>query len=98
MIEGLPDRLKEARRQKGYTQQFVADYLGITREQVGLYEKGSTPGSDILMKLATLYSLSADYLLGIDKEKTLIIRDLKDTQIQTLHRVADEFRDKNKNR
>jgi len=96
MIEGLSMRLKKARKRKQMSQQQVADYLGISRENISQYEtQGVTPVTETLMKLAALYDVSADYLLGIEKEKAVFVNGLNDTQKEALQRVADEFREDN---
>ena len=97
MIEGLSMRLKNARKEKRMSQQEVADYLGISRENISQYEaQGVTPTVETLMKLAALYNVSADHLLGIEKEKAVFVHGLHDSQKEALQRVADEFRASNK--
>ena len=58
-------RLKYQRLSHGYTQQQIADYLGISRPTYTLYETGNRePTKLALMKLADLYHVTVDYLLG----------------------------------
>ncbi|MDX9776194.1 MAG: helix-turn-helix transcriptional regulator [Petrimonas sp.] len=46
-------------------QPFVADETGITQQQLSAYEKGETlPSILSLVKLADLYDISLDYLVG----------------------------------
>lgn len=50
--------LKALRKQLGYTQEAVADYLGINRVELSYYEGGTrTIPSEKLSKLAELYSI-----------------------------------------
>ncbi|MGG3888611.1 helix-turn-helix domain-containing protein [Metabacillus fastidiosus] len=61
----LADKLINERKRKNYTQQRVADYLGITRPAYTAYERGTRhPDYETLKKLSTLYDVSTDYLLG----------------------------------
>lgn len=61
----LTDRLLELRRNSGRTQLEAASHLGITRSAYGMYELGSRePDNDMLLKIATMYNVSVDYLLG----------------------------------
>ena len=54
------------RKAKGMTQNDVAHKLGITRQAYGHYESGvRLPPTDNLEKLAILFGVSTDYLLGI---------------------------------
>ena len=64
-------RLRKLRKEKGYTQQDVADYLGVNRATIAGYEtKGIQPGHDTLVKLANYFDVSVDYLLGNTDEKS----------------------------
>ena len=46
-------------------QPFVAEGTGITQQQISSYEKGETlPSILTLVKLADLYDVSLDYLVG----------------------------------
>ena len=61
-------RLKAAREKAGYTQEKVAEILGINQSTCTGYETGyRKPSIDILMKLADLYNVSIDWLVGRDK-------------------------------
>lgn len=59
----LAERLAELRKEKGWTQVKVADSLGVCYLH---YEKGQrVPPLGIIVAVAKLYDVSADYLLGI---------------------------------
>ncbi len=56
-------RLKNLREDHDKTQQEIADYLGIKRQQYGLYETGiRTIPIDLLIELANYYETSLDYI------------------------------------
>ena len=60
-------RLRELRKKQGLTQTQVAERLGVSKAVVSSYEVASRcPSYDILIKLATLYNVSTDYLLGLE--------------------------------
>jgi len=62
---GLFNNLKTLRLQYHYTQRFVADKLGITSQSYGAYELGlNEPSISNLIKLADLYDISLDELVG----------------------------------
>ena len=71
MGEWLPgmyrDRLMETRLAKGFSQKKVADFLEINPTTYGRIEKGEiqTINSDYLIKLAELFGVTTDYLLGL---------------------------------
>ena len=59
------ERLQSAREESRKTQTEVANILGITRQAYNHYETGKRePSLDTISKLATLYGVSVDYLLG----------------------------------
>ena len=65
------ERLKQLRREKGYTQEQVAELLGIDRRSYCSYETGvNSINAQTLIKLSKIYGASIDYLLGqTDKRK-----------------------------
>ena len=72
-------RLKELRKQSGMTHQQLADKLGITKSVVSYYELSErTPSPDVLKDLALIFRVSADYLLGIERSRTIDVSDLSD--------------------
>ena len=61
-------RLYDLRVDNDMTQQDVADYLTCNRQVYARYERGirEIPVS-MLIKLAKLYNVSTDYILGLDE-------------------------------
>ena len=66
----LANNLKFLRKRHGYTQSQVALLLEINRSTYAYYELGETqPSLLILARLAQLYDVTTDYLLGIQPEE-----------------------------
>lgn len=62
----LPQKLKELRKVNNYTQDYVAEVLGVVRQTYSHYETGKrTPDAAALYKLAGLYNISIDDLLHL---------------------------------
>ena len=60
------ERLRKARNELGFSQEYVADYLGISRSTMTQIELGNRKiTTEELVKFCKLYCLSADYLLDI---------------------------------
>lgn len=60
----LGELLTMLRKEKGFLQKDVADYLHLTVATVSNYEKNvRMPNLDTLVRLADLYDVSTDYLL-----------------------------------
>lgn len=76
----FPDRLKQARKKTGLTQQKIADNLGISLNAYQKYEQAErSPSLDTLVKLADLLGVTTDYLLGRTVEA---ISDVSQTILQ----------------
>ncbi len=58
------NRIKDLREDNDYTQQQVADKIGITQRKYSYIETGVQPLTDeILISLSKLYNASIDYIL-----------------------------------
>ncbi len=65
------ETIRNLRIDNGYTQEQIAKYLNIKQNTYSQYEIGVLNYPvDVLIKLADLYNVSVDYLLGRTKEKT----------------------------
>lgn len=66
--ESFPGRLKEARKDTGFTQEETAKETGIPRSTLANYEAGRTePDIENLCKLIDFYQINADWILGTGK-------------------------------
>ena len=62
----LPQKLKQLRKVHNYTQDYVAEALGIVRQTYSHYETGKRmPDAESLYKLAGLYNISVDDLMHL---------------------------------
>lgn len=61
------ERLKQARKGKGYTQEKIAEMLNTTQQQYSKYEKGiqELPARRII-DICKILDVSSDWLLGLD--------------------------------
>lgn len=86
-------RLKELRLKNKLTQLQVAQRLGISKAVVSSYEIASRyPSYDILIKLATLYGVTTDYLLGLDNRKLVDITDLTPLQQEAIEVIIKSYK------
>ena len=61
----LGEALKARRTAASYTQEYVAETLGVSRQAVSKWENGtSEPSTANLMALARMYQVTVDELLG----------------------------------
>lgn len=65
----LKDALRRFRQGAGLKQEDVAAKIGIMRQAYQPYETGKvTPSASMIIKIATTFNVSADYLLGLSDE------------------------------
>lgn len=65
IIVTLGERIKEIRDILGFTQQELAEAVGVSRVSIGNYERNvRVPDSYILKQIANVLSTTTDYLLG----------------------------------
>ena len=61
-------RIKRLREMKNMNQAALASRAGITKSSVSAYENGTRlPSYDVLVRLAEIFHVSTDYLLGREK-------------------------------
>ena len=59
--KSLAQAIKNHREAKGYTQEFVAEKLGVSRQAVSKWEKGTTePSTSNLFALAKLFDMPVE--------------------------------------
>ena len=86
---------KELRIKKGLTQSQLADRLWLNKSIISAYENEQRmPSLDVLIKLSYEFNVSIEYLLGIEKHKTIDISDLTDEQILAISNLIELFRKK----
>lgn len=71
-MNGFGDRLKELRLAAGLSQEKLANQLQITVKSIQRYESGYRPDTYALVKLATYFNVTTDYLLGLKSYKESI--------------------------
>lgn len=67
---GLGNRLIQLRKEKGYTRETFAEVLEISPYTLRNYELEVTdPGHPFLIRVADLFNVSIDYLMGVTEER-----------------------------
>lgn len=82
-------RLRELRAERDMTQKQVAERIGGTASIVSAYENGiRQPSYEALIRLARLYGVSTDYLLGVSGKRGSDSRYLVSLDGLTPSRIA----------
>ena len=70
ILENIGKRIAESRRSAGFTQEELANRLGVTPQALSKWEKGaSSPDLVMLSSVCQILDVSADYLIGKNKKK-----------------------------
>lgn len=89
--------LKKLRKNANMTQQELAEALWISKSTVSCYEQDTRfPSSEMLIRIATVFHVSVDYLLGREQKQPILdITDLKDEDIEFLCTTINFLKAKN---
>ena len=72
----IANRLQKLRKEKGYSQEQLAEALGISRQAISKWERAeSSPDTDNLICLAKLYGVSLDELLSTNETVEEIVEN-----------------------
>ena len=88
------ERIKALREARGWTQAELARRMNMTRNGINSWEQGlSMPSPPSLVDLAKLFSVSTDYLLGVENHSTVNVTGLHEEDVALLARLADRLRE-----
>ena len=87
------ERLKELRKSLGINQIEFGKRLNVTKQCIRNWENNNImPSIDMLIRISKTFSVSADYLLGLDDQRTLNVSGLSAEQIFHLQAIADDLK------
>ncbi len=79
-------RLKALRKSRGMTQLQAAERIGISKAMVSSYELSARqPSYGVLVKLAALYGVTTDYLLGAERDRVISVDGLSESNIALIN-------------
>lgn len=81
----LGKTLKALRLKNGLTQEQLASKLGLTKSVISAYETGlRMPSYDILINIAKIFSVSTDFLFGVERKYEIDLSGLSDEEVAAL--------------
>ena len=87
------DKVRKLRTDQGLNQTALAQRLGVRKSIISAYESQMRmPSLDMLIKIALEFSVSADWLLGLERTKSIDVAGVTDEQVSLLVGLAEEFR------
>ena len=91
----MGDKLKSLRLEKKLTQKQIAERIGLAISAVSSYESGTRyPSYDVLVKLARIFHVSTDYLLGMSNARNIDVTGLDDDEIALISQLVEMLRQK----
>ena len=93
----ISEVLKGLRLSSGYTQQHVADLVGVSKSMISAYETGiRQPSYEVLLKLSDTYKTSLDFILGnTNVQNDYSLDGLTQEQIETVLKIIHEMKKAN---
>ena len=89
----LADKITEERKKNGWSQEELAEKLGVSRQAVSKWESaGSMPDLQRIIQMAELFGVSTDYLLREDivQEEVSVYTDTGNHSSEPIRRVSME--------
>lgn len=91
----LNQRIRLLRQARNMSQVELANRLGVTKQSVSNWENDNIlPSIEMLMKLAAVFSVSTDYMLGLESGEYLDVSDLPKDVIVHIRQIVDDLRAK----
>lgn len=88
----MGDNIRVARKRKGFTQEELANQIGVTSQAVSRWESGSgMPDISMIVPIAQVLSVSTDMLFGLDSEgnDTKVLQQITDMYREVESRFTD---------
>lgn len=80
------------RKEHGLTQEQLAKMLNVSTSTILRWELNyKFPGFDSLMRMASIYNVTLDYMAGLDTKRAIVTDRLTDQQIAILRSLVLEF-------
>lgn len=84
--------IRDLRLNRGLNQVELAKELFVTKQCISNWENGNiAPSIDMLIKIARYFSVSTDYLLGMDNRRYIETTGLTDRQITHIQQIIGDI-------
>ena len=92
-MSDLGMRIKELRIKRKWSQAELGKRIGRSASAIGNYESNTQmPPLDVAISLASVFNVSLEYLVGLEKEETISLKGLTAPQKKVVESVISEFR------
>ena len=91
----LGARIQELRTAVGWSQVDLSKKLGVAKQTVSNWENENIqPSIEMLIRLARLFNVTTDYLLGLDAIPRLNVEELPANVVAHLSQLIEDYRAK----
>lgn len=92
---GFDERIRQLRQARGISQVELSAALDVTKQSVSNWENNNIqPSIDILIRLSRYFSVSTDYILGLDERKYIEITGLTDKGVTHIQQIIDDIKNR----
>ncbi len=96
MIETLGSRLKQLRSSRNLRQDQLGSLVGVNKTAIHYYENDMRqPSYETLIRLATIFNVTTDYLLGCEKKNVIDVSGLTSSEISMIRSLVESMSQKN---
>ena len=89
----LNERIRTLRLAKGISQVDLAVMLNVSKQSVSNWENDNIqPSIDMLIRLADIFNVSTDYLLGREVSRNLDTDNLTDDELEHIQTIINDIR------
>ena len=86
------ERVRLLRRSYNLSQLELAQRLSVSKQSVSNWENGNImPSIDMLIRIATLFSVSTDYILGLDNRLTIDVTGLTVEKVCHIQQIINDM-------
>ncbi len=88
----LNERIKQLRQARNMNQVELAKKLNVTKQSVSNWENDNIqPSIEMLIKISRIFSVTTDYLLGLDNRKYIEITNLSNEEISHIQAIINDI-------
>jgi transcriptional regulator with XRE-family HTH domain len=95
LMVNMGERLRALRLEKRITQTEMSRRIGVSKAMLSAYElEQRAPSYEVLIRLAAFFGVTSDFLLGLEKSRTLDITGLSDKEVTALGNMIEVLKER----
>ena len=93
----LHEQIQVLRKARKMSQVELGKRLGVSKQSICNWENDNAqPSIEMLMRLATVFDVSTDYLLGAEERESLDVSDLSVDEIAHIRQLIEDLRQRSR--